>query len=75
MKLRDLISEMAVTLDEWDNATKKMAPGSFKPKVKPVGGGHARSRQTGKQWNKSGASTTAPTRKVAPGQLPKSVGR
>jgi hypothetical protein len=69
MKLRDLIHEMSMHLGEWDNATKKMAPG-FKPKMaKP--GTHT-SRQTGKAYNKSGASTTAPTRKVPPGQLPKS---
>lgn len=69
MKLRDLISEMASTVGEWDNATKKLAP-SFKPKMaKP--GTHT-SRQTGKAYNKHGPSTTAPTRKVPPGQLPKS---
>lgn len=69
MKLRDLISEMASHLGEWDNATKKLSPG-FKPKMaKP--GAHS-SKQTGKKWNKAGPSTTAPTRKVPPGQLPKS---
>lgn len=64
MKLRDLISEMAAHLGEWDNATKKLAPG-FKPKA-------AKKPMHHPMHNKVGPSTTAPTRKVAPGQLPKS---
>ena len=72
MKLRDLISEMASAVGEWDNNATSKLPAHFKPKVKKPGG--ASSRQTGKAYNKTGASTTAPTRKVAPHMLPKSGG-
>jgi hypothetical protein len=68
--LRDLISELdahfdETNLDEFDPTPTRKLPAGFKPKAKKKFTHHP-------MHNKTGASTTAPTRKVPAHMLPKS---